>query len=100
MTRKGEAMNEDTRWVVSHFLDKFSGLKSSDWMYVWRERERVAEMVLIEVVDDDLECMALHAMAKAGIALCQEPGRLDLIEAFVATQRAHLEVVKAAYGLE
>jgi hypothetical protein len=99
-------MNEDTRWVVNAFLadqDRIDpGKLDTTPMHVVGYRLALIEMVLTEVEDDDLECMAIRALGDSTRDLYLTPAysqaRLDALKAWVAAKRAYLEVIKAAYG--
>ncbi len=98
----------DTRWVVRHFLDDQYRINVKELdatrPHIISYRLALVDMVLTEVEDDDLECMAIRAMGERTRDLYMTPNltqaRLDAINAWVAARRAYLEVVKAAYGLD
>jgi hypothetical protein len=89
-------MNMDTQWVVDAFIEECSNLKPSDYMYVWRRRQKLAEMVLTELDLDFLGCVELQAWAAAMLDLCQEPGNVGAWNAVNAAQAAYVEVLRAA----
>lgn len=97
-------VNEDTRWVVRAFLDDQGRIdvRKDPPLHIIAFRLALVDMVLTEVETDDLECLALRAVGETTRDLYMTPprtrARVDAIEAWLSARRAHLEVIKAAYG--
>ena len=90
-----------TRLVVQAFLDELNHWRLRDFtpaLWVVHRRLVMAQMIQAEVGDDDLEALALQALAEAVIDLCWSPQDLPTLERYVAARQAHLDVLKAAYN--
>jgi hypothetical protein len=91
-------VSPDVCWTVQHFLAELQKVDLRDTNPSRHEldrRLRLAEMVLTEVGNTDLECLAVRALAERTRDLCIAPASLDAIGAWVATRRAYLEAVEA-----
>jgi hypothetical protein len=89
-------MSPHTREVVRAFLNELSTLRLKDTepaMHVVERRLLLADMVLSEVGEDDLECLAIRAMADCLINLCWTPTDLDVVGDYLAARQAYLEVL-------
>jgi hypothetical protein len=89
-------MLANTRWVVDSFLAELSSLRLRDIapaMHVVERRLLLADMVLAEVGEDDLECLAIRAMAECLVSLCWTPTDLEVIGDYLAARQAYLEVL-------
>ncbi|WP_137147543.1 hypothetical protein [Mycolicibacterium sp. CR10] len=91
-------MTPHTRDLVQSFLDELSGLRLKDTappMHVVERRLLLAGMVLEEVGRDDLECLAVRALAEATTNLCWTPMDPDTVQDYVSARQAYLEVVQS-----
>lgn len=73
-------MNKDTEWVVNSFLDEVGKVDVRDAnppMHVLDLRLAKVDMALTEVGDDDLECLAVRALAEATRDLYLDPARVN-----------------------
>lgn len=92
-------MTPHTRDLVRAFLDELSGLSLKDTappMHVVERRLLLAGMVLDEVGRDDLECLAMRALADATTNLCWTPMDPDTVEDYVSARRTYLEILESA----
>lgn len=92
-------MSPHTRELVCAFLDELSSWALKDTappMHVVERRLLLAEMVLTEVGQDDLECLALRALADATVNLCWTPMDPVIVSDYVSARQAYLEVVESA----
>lgn len=87
------------RFIVRPFLAELDAvkLKTSVPLHVVHRRVLLAEHVLADVEGDDLEGMALRALAEAMIALCWSPRDRDIIDCYLTARRGYLEVQQAQY---
>jgi hypothetical protein len=90
-------MNPDQRWIADAFLDELDTLKVNELppMHVVDRRLAHCEMVLTEIPGDDPEEIALRANAEAVRDLCREPRDLEVIQRYISTRRAHLELLRS-----
>lgn len=95
----------DDKWLISKFLDDQDAIDLSDERpHIWEQRLALIEMVQHEVAGDDLEGLAVRAMADTTGKMCWAfldtdlDRRVAAIEAWTDSRRAYLEVLKAAYG--
>jgi hypothetical protein len=89
-----------TRDVVRTFLAELGTVPftADEPMYRVGRRQLLAEMVLAEVRDGDLEGMALRSLAQLTRARCLSPTDRQVVGRFITAVRAHLNVVKGAYS--
>jgi hypothetical protein len=88
-----------TRDVVRTFLAELGAVPftADEPLYRMGRRQLLAEMVLAEVRDVDLEGMALRSLAQEARAQCLSPTDREAVGRFIAALRAHLDVVTGAY---
>jgi len=70
----------DVRWIVRHFLAELEKVDLRDTnppLHILNYRLALADMLLTEVDDTDLECIAVRALAERIRDLCLTPGSLD-----------------------
>ena len=96
----------DEKWLIRKFLEDQDAVDLRDERpHVWETRIALIEMVQHEVSGDDLGNLGVRAMAERTGKMCWSFLDTDLdkrktdIEAWVASRRAYLEVVKAEFGL-
>jgi hypothetical protein len=99
----------DTQWLVRKFLEDQDRIHLDlldERPHIWETRLKlVGEMVQHEVHGDDLGLLGVLAMAKRTGEMCWAFLDTDLdkrkaaIEAWQASRRAYVEVVKAEFGL-
>lgn len=90
------SMSPHTRELVRAFLDELSAWRLKDTapaMHVVERRLLLADMVLDEVGRDDLECLAVRALADAAVNLCWTPMDPDTVEDYLSARRAYVEVL-------
>ena len=91
-------MNSSDRMVVQAFLDELAGWRINDTnptAHKTQRRMALAEVVSTEIQGDDIECLALRALAAAATDLCISPADAPTIEAFLAAKRTYLEIVQS-----
>jgi hypothetical protein len=90
-------MNSDQRWIVDAFEAELAAIKFSEPQPMWDADRRLAlaDMILTELPGDDPEELAIRAEAEALWALCFNPTDRDVIERYLATRRAHLELLQS-----
>lgn len=89
-------MTPHTRDLVRAFLAELSSLRLADTappMHVVERRLLLADMVLTEVGEDDLECLAVRALADAVTNLCWTPMAPEVVDDYLSARRAYLEVL-------
>ena len=92
-------MKRGTRDVVRAFLDELGAVPftEDEPLYGIGRRLLLAELVLAEVRDDDLEGVALRSLAAVARQQCLSPTDRGSSSVFIAARRVHLGVVKGAY---
>lgn len=92
-------MNSDQQWIVNAFLKELEGLKftGTEPLYKVDRKLKLAEMVLTEIPGDDPEEIALRATAEAVRDLCLLPTDKEVIERYLSTRRAHLDLLKSVW---
>jgi hypothetical protein len=90
-------MKPDHRWITDAFLTELEGIKFTEPepLYKSDRRLKLAEMVLTEIPGDDLEELAVCAVAEAYRDLWHSPSDRDAIEHYLEIRRAHLDVLKS-----
>jgi hypothetical protein len=93
------AMNRDQRWIADSFEAELAAIKFSQPQPMWVADRRLAlaDMILTELPGDDLEELAIRAEAEAVWALCFSPTDRGVIERYLSTRRAHLELLQATF---
>ena len=93
-------MQDGTRDVVRTFLDELGTVPFTEDEPLYRIDRRLllAEMVLAEVRDNDVEGMALRSLAEVAREQCLSPTDREVVGRFIAARRAHLDVVKGSYS--
>ncbi len=96
----------DEKWLIRNFLDDQNAVDLDDERpHVWETRLALVEMVQHEVSGDDLGRLAVLSMAECTGKMCWSFLDSDLdkrkaaMEAWVASRRSYVEVVKAEFGL-
>src|ERR1700682_165751 len=92
-------MKRGTRDVVRAFLDELGTVPFTEDEPLYRigRRQLLAEMVLAEVRDDDLEGMALRSLGEVAREQCLSPTDREVVGRFIAARRSHLDVVTGSY---
>jgi hypothetical protein len=83
------------RFVADHFLKALDGIdfREPEPDHILDRRARLADMVLTEVDGDDIEALALRALASATLQLCMFAGDLVTAESWVQALRTYTDVV-------
>jgi hypothetical protein len=94
-------VNADARWIERCFQQELPAIlhDTNPPLHVVDRRLRLIEMVIAEVGDDDLEGMAVRALADATRDYCLNPDSGPVLEAWATAIEAHLEILKAGYGM-
>lgn len=95
----------DEKWLIRKFLEDQDAVDLRDERpHVWEQRIALIEMVQHEISGDDLGHLGVLAMANRTGEMCWTFLDSDLdkrkaaIEAWIASRRSYLEVLKATYG--
>src|SRR6267154_5299603 len=97
--RYGRCMRRGRRDVVRAFLDELGAAPFTEDARLYRIGRRLllAELVLAEIRDDDLERMAIRSLAEVAREQCLSPIDREVVGLFIAARRAHLDVAKGPY---
>jgi hypothetical protein len=97
--RYGRCMKRGRRDVVRAFLDELGAVPFTEDARLYRIGRRLllAELVLAEIRDDDVERMAIRPLAEVARERCLSPIDREVGGRFIAARWAHVDVAKGSY---